>query len=68
MDKNEFLKALDLIKPGLAKNSLVEESETVIFDNDRIYSYNDEIAISCPFKTGITGGIHSQELHKFLYP
>ena len=45
MDKNEFLKVLELIKPGLSKNPILEQSEMVMFEPGRVFSYNDEIAI-----------------------
>ena len=66
MDKNEFLKVLELIKPGLSKNPILEQSEMVMFEPDRVFSYNDEIAISCPFETGLSGAIRSIELLKLL--
>ena len=66
MDKNEFLKVLELIKPGLSVNPILEQSEMVMFEPDRVFSYNDEIAISCPFETGLSGAIRSTELLKLL--
>jgi len=66
MDRHEFLTAIDKIKPGLAKSALIEESEMVLFEPERIFSYNDEIAISCPFHSGLNGAIHAKELHQLL--
>jgi DNA polymerase III sliding clamp (beta) subunit (PCNA family) len=66
MDRNEFIAALDKIKPGLSKNALVEESEMVLFERDRMFSYNDEVAISCPFETGLSGAIRAKELYQLL--
>jgi hypothetical protein len=66
MDKNQFIEALDELKPGLSKNALVEESEMVLFEPERMFSYNDEVAISCPFETGLTGAIRAKELYDLL--
>jgi hypothetical protein len=66
MDRNEFIAALDKLKPGLSKNALVEESEMVLFEPEHLFSYNDEVAISCPFETGLTGAIRAKELYDLL--
>lgn len=66
MDRNQFIAALEHLKPGLTKNALVEESEMVLFEPDRLFSYNDEVAVSCPFETGLTGAIRARELYDLL--
>lgn len=64
--RTNFLEALKFIKPGVANASIVEQSDLVLMDDDKIVSYNDEIAISHPFDIGITGGVSADELIKLL--
>lgn len=66
MKRQELLKAINSIKPGLSENSIVQQADLVLFDTDRVMSYNDEIAVSMPFDSGIMGGIPANELLKLL--
>ncbi len=66
LNKNEFLTAISQIKPGLAGNPLVKESEIAMFEPDRVYSYNGNVAVSYPFKTGLSGAVLGKNLYRFL--
>lgn len=67
INKNNFLKALDIVKIGLAKRELISQSTSFGFIGDRIVTYNDEISVSHPIQgMNITGAIASEELYKIL--
>lgn len=55
LNRHEFLKALDFIKPGWSRNDLIEESEMILFEPERVSSFNDEVAFRYPLKTGLKG-------------
>lgn len=65
-DRKSFLEALGFIKPGIASNSIIEQSEMVLMDGERLVSYNDEIAVSHPYPIGFKGGVYANELHKLI--
>ncbi len=65
-NRKELLEALSFIKPGIATGSTIDQSDLVLMDNDRIVSFNDEIAISHPYKINHTGGVGATELQKML--
>ena len=67
INTKELLKALEIVKPGLASKEMIEQSTSFAFMNDKVVTYNDEISISCPVKgLGITGAIHAQKLYQFF--
>lgn len=64
--REELLKALALLKPGIAKNDLIESSNQFCFMGNSIRSYNDEMQISIDFDTKINGALPVIELYKLL--
>jgi len=62
----DFMDALTAINPGIASDSIIEQSDLVLMDNDRLISYNDEIAVSHPFPIQHYGGVAAAELLKLL--
>ena len=64
--RSDLLKALTFIKPGIASGSIIEQSDMVLMDMNRLVSYNDEIAVSHPFSIGHRGGVYANELIKLL--
>lgn len=64
--RKALLDALGFVKPGIASGSIIEQSDLVLMDDDRIISYNDEIAVSHPYEIGHTGGVYANELYKLL--
>jgi DNA polymerase III sliding clamp (beta) subunit (PCNA family) len=51
------------VKPGLAKNEVIEQSTHFIFDDDKVRTYNDEIAITHHFKSDLQGAVSAQEFY-----
>lgn len=66
MKRTDLLEALTKVKPGLANNDLIEQSNHFIFNDDKIITYNDHITITCNFDTGIQGTVKADELYKLL--
>ncbi len=66
INKSELLKVLTLVKPGLAKNDLIEGANDFIFMKNSILTYNDQIQIKTKFNIGLTGSVSSEELYSIL--
>lgn len=67
MNKQKLLKALEIVKPGLASQEMIEQSTSFAFVGNRVVTYNDEISISHPIEgMDITGAVKAKELYKLL--
>jgi len=67
MKKEELLKALEIVKPGLASKEIIEQSTSFAFMENRVVTYNDEISISHPVEDlEITGAVQATELYLIL--
>jgi len=68
MKKSELLKALEIVKPGLANKEIVEQSTSFAFINNRVVTYNDELSISHPVKglDTFSGAIRAEEFYQLL--
>lgn len=68
MNRNEFLQALDAVRPGLSPKPLVEHANSFTFRNGQVQTYNDEIA--CRFRTKLpkefAGIVASKSLLAYL--
>lgn len=64
--KTELLEALSKVKPALSNKAIIEQTDHFIFDNDFVRTYNDEIAISYPFKSGIKAAVKASEFYKLV--
>jgi DNA polymerase III sliding clamp (beta) subunit (PCNA family) len=66
IDRKEFLSILALVKPGLARREIVEQSMHFIFTGEDVYTYNDYICISHPLETDFKCSIKAEEFYKLL--
>jgi len=67
INRQELVKALEIVRPGLASKEIIEQSTSFAFVNGRVITYNDEISISHPVENlDITGAIKAEELYKLL--
>jgi DNA polymerase III sliding clamp (beta) subunit (PCNA family) len=67
MKKEELLKALEIVKPGLTNKDVIEQANSFAFVEGRVVTYNDEISLSHPVEgLTITGAIKAEELHQLL--
>jgi len=66
VNRKVFLDALTKVKPGIASKEIVEQSDHLIFDDDKIWTYNDEVYIAHKFETGIEGAIKANEFYAMI--
>lgn len=67
INKHEFIKALEIVKPGLSNKELIEQSKSFAFMKDKVVTYNDEISVSHPIQgLNIIGAVNADELYRFL--
>lgn len=64
LQKKDFLKVMQLLKPGLAKKDIIEQFTHYLFTGEDIITFNDEICISHPFKTDFQCSARAEELFK----
>lgn len=60
--KEEFIKMLETLKPGLSNKDIIEHSDSITFTGKRAISYNDIIAVTFPFKTEFNGTVKADKL------
>jgi len=67
INKDELIKALEIVKPGLAQKEMIEQSTSFAFMDGRVVTYNDEISISHPVADlEIDGAVKADKLYGFL--
>jgi len=69
IEKTAFLSAMKKCLPGVDKGkSVIEGTDTFVFSNNAIHSYNDSISVSTPFKfeNEINGAIKSIDFFKLI--
>lgn len=67
MKRIDLLKALELVKPGLASKEVIQQTTSFAFVDENVVTFNDEISVSHPVKDlDIKGVVKAEELHKFL--
>jgi len=67
IEKEVLKKALEIVKPGLGKNDIIEQSTSFCFLNENVVTYNDEISIACPIPgLELEGAINANELYAFI--
>jgi hypothetical protein len=64
--KKDLIQALDTVKPGLAKRQIIEQSTHFVFADDEVVTYNGNMSIIHPFKTGLSCSAPADELYKIL--
>ena len=65
-NKNELLKVLSMVKPGLAKREFIEQTTHVIFTGDEVATYNDQICLLYPYETDFQCSVSGDEFYKIL--
>lgn len=64
INRADFLRALEQVKPSLLKDT--SQRSCALFIDDRIVAYNGQYMIVVPFVTGFTGAVHAEELLSVL--
>lgn len=66
INRMQFIDVLTKVKPGIADKEIIEQSSHFIFEPDRVWSFNDEIAINQTFNSGLKGAVKADEFYKLL--
>ncbi len=66
LKRMELIAALEEVKPGLASKDIIAQSTSFVFVSDSITTFNDEISVWKPFKSGIEGAVRANELYSLL--
>lgn len=68
IDREELITALKAVKPGIAKQEIIDQSACIIFDAEskRAYTFNDELACFIKLDLGITGAVVASTLLDLL--
>jgi hypothetical protein len=67
INKQDLLKALELVKPGLANREIIEQSNSFAFIDGIVTTFNDEICLTHKVEgLNITGAIKAAELYALL--
>lgn len=67
INKKTILKALEIVKPGLANKEMIEQTTSFCFIKGSVVTYNDEVSVSCPVKgIDLEGAVNAIELHSFI--
>lgn len=60
--REDLLRYLESLEPGLSAKALLEQSDCFVFDNGRIMTFNGEIACQQKFDLGFTGAVLAEKL------
>lgn len=66
INREEFLKQLESVVPGLSAREVIEQSSCFIFQNQKIFTYNDEIACVQKSLLDIEGAVQAMPLISIL--
>jgi DNA polymerase III sliding clamp (beta) subunit (PCNA family) len=66
INKNDLLTVLDTVKPGLSSKEIIDQTTSFVFNNDNVYTYNDEVSVAAHFPMPFNGAIKATELFDFL--
>ena len=67
IQKQKLIEALEIVKPGLANQEVIEQSTSFAFLKGRVVTYNDKISISHPLEgMEIEGAIEADKFYALL--
>lgn len=66
VNRTEFQAKLNLLRPGLADKEIISQSASFVFHANRIYTYNDMVAVSVPFESDLEGAVPGEALIQLL--
>jgi len=65
--RQQLVTALATCLPGIDKSmTLIQGADTVVFSENSIHTYNDHIAVTVPFESGLAGAVKAVEFHRLL--
>ncbi|HUV84159.1 MAG TPA: hypothetical protein VMV86_00535, partial [Methanosarcinales archaeon] len=66
INREQLLKEVEAVMPGLSGKELIEQSDCVVFKGGKIHTYNDEVACSYATNIKLAGAIKAQPLTELL--
>lgn len=66
INRANLLTILAAVKPGLASKDIVEQYVSFIFKGGRVYTYNEQVAISHPTECAFEGAVVAKEFYSIL--
>lgn len=66
VNKDEVLRELEEVMPGLSTKEIVDQSSCFVFVNDKVYTYNDEVACQRASSSGLSGAVPAMTLINLL--
>lgn len=66
INRVRLLKVLQAVKPAISSKEILEQSTHICFDENIIRAYNDSLAITAQFETGLKGTISAIQLISLL--
>lgn len=64
--REKLLSALTAVQPGLASKEIIEQTQSFIFRDGHVTTYNDEVSVRHPVELDISGAVKAEELHTLL--
>ena len=61
-----LLKALEAVKPGLARSLVIEQSTCFVFIDGVVCTFNDEISVSHPVDVDFEGAVPAKEFYDMI--
>jgi len=66
LNREDLLRKLEAVTPGLAVREAIEQSSCLVFKNERLLTFNDEVACSIPCDLGFEGAVVAAPLLALL--
>jgi len=67
IDKNKLIAILDIVRPGLSKKDIIEQTDSFAFMDGFVVTYNDEISVRFPIEgLDIRGVVKATEFYNIL--
>lgn len=66
MDREELLRTLRSVRPGVADREIVEQSTCFVFSGGRVHTFDDEVFCSAPVPLDIEGAVRANTLYDLL--
>jgi hypothetical protein len=66
VNREQFLRTLESVSPGLAAKEVVDQATCFVFTGGVVHTFNDEVAARAPVPVSFTGAIPAQALLDLL--
>ena len=66
INREQFLRDLEMVRAGLSPREFIEQSSCFAFGNKTVMTFNDEVACRKPIEVSLTGAVQAQSLLDIL--